>query len=176
MAESAEIENYEDVTVYTLDDSTETDLLEAQNELTFMWSTKEGWPVGVIMSYVFQDGRFWCTASSQRKRVAAVQRDPRVCVAVTSKGSRMGPNKAVSYKGLCTIHDDPETKEWFYPALATAINPEDPERARRFARFLDSPRRVIFEIVPQLRIGYDGAKMRTATEASSAFTDPLAEV
>jgi general stress protein 26 len=166
---TGEIEDYEDVTVYSLDDSTEQDLLEAQNELTFMWSTKDGWPVGVIMSYVFRDGRFWCTASSQRKRVAAVRRDPRVCVALTSKGSRLGANKALSYKGHCTVRDDAETKAWFYPALAAAINPDDPARAERFARFLDSPRRVIFEIVPELRIGYDGAKMRAATEQSDAF-------
>jgi general stress protein 26 len=166
------IDNYEDVTVYTLDESTELELLEAQNELTFIWSTREGWPVGVIMSYVFRDGRFWCTASSQRKRVAAVRRDPRVCVAVTSKGSRLGANKAITYKGLCTLRDDPETKAWFYPALATAINPDDPDRAQRFAQFLDSPRRVIFEITPEKRIGYDGAKMRIATEASGAFRDP----
>jgi general stress protein 26 len=169
--QSEEISDYEDVAGYTLDESTESDLLDAQNELTFIWSNKEGWPVGVIMSYVFRDGRFWCTASSHRKRVAAVRRDPRVCVAITSKGSRLGANKALTYKGIVTVRDDAETKSWFYPALAKAINPEDPERAKRFARFLDSPRRVIFEIVPQERIAYDGAKMRAATNRSSAFTD-----
>jgi nitroimidazol reductase NimA-like FMN-containing flavoprotein (pyridoxamine 5'-phosphate oxidase superfamily) len=172
MGTTGQIDDYEDVSVYTLDDATELEMLAAQNELTFVWSNKEGWPVGVIMSYVFQNGRFWCTASSQRKRVAAVRRDPRVCVVVTSKGSRLGANKAVTYKGLCTVRADAETKAWFYPALAAAINPDDPERAERFARFLDSPRRVIFEIRPQGRIGYDGAKMRAATEASNAFRTP----
>jgi hypothetical protein len=34
---------------------------------------------------------------------------------------------------------------------------------------LDSPRRVIFEIVPEGRIAYDGAKMRAATNRSAAF-------
>jgi len=167
-----EIENYEDVTVYGLDDSTEEELLAAQNELTFIWSNKEGFPVGVIMSYVFRDGRFWITASEQRKRIAAVRRDPRVSVVITSKGSSMGANKALTYKGHCTVHkDNDELKAWFYPALAEAINPTDPDRARRFAKFLDSPRRVILEIVPEQRIGYDGAKMRAATNRSSAFTD-----
>lgn len=171
MSQQEEIDNYEDVSVYTLDDTTEEELLAAQNELTFIWSNKEGWPVGVIMSFVFRDGRFWCTASSQRKRVAAVRRDPRVSVAITSKGSRLGANKAVTYKGTCVVRDDDETKQWFYPALATAINPDDPDRARRFAKFLDSPRRVIFEITPELRIGYDGAKMRAATANSPAFLE-----
>lgn len=169
MSATEEIDNYEDVTGYTLDGSTEEDLLRAQNELTFVWSNKEGWPVGVIMSFVFRDGKFWCTASAQRKRVAAVRRDPRVCVVVTSKGSSLGANKAVTYKGRCAVRDDAAVKEWFYPALARAINPGDPDRAGRFAKFLDSPRRVILEITPEQRIGYDGAKMRAATEASGAF-------
>ena len=52
-----------------------------------MWANREGWPVGVVMSYVFRDGSFWLTASGQRLRVAAVSRDPRVAIAVTSKGT-----------------------------------------------------------------------------------------
>ena len=171
MSDTGEITDYEDVSVYTLDGPTEEDLLRAQNELTFVWSNREGWPVGVIMSYVFRDGRFWCTASSQRKRISAVRRDPRVSVTVTSKGSSLGANKSVTYKGICALRDDAGTKEWFYPALAEAINPGDPERARRFARFLDSPRRVILEITPQDRIGYDGAKMRSAMARSAAFLE-----
>jgi len=171
MGSIEEIEDYEDVTSYTLDESTEADLLEAQNELTFIWSNREGWPVGVIMSYVFRDGNFWCTASSQRKRVAAVRRDPRVCVVVSNKGTRVQGSRSVTYKGRCTLRDDAATKAWFYPALAQAINPDDPDRARRFAKFLDSPRRVIFEITPDQRIGYDGEKMRIATNSSPAFRE-----
>jgi len=155
-------ENYEDVTVYGLDDDVEAEMLDAQNECTFIWSNKEGWPVGVIMSYVFLDGKFWLTASSQRARISAVRRDHRVCIVVTSTGSKMARNKTVTYKGTCTIRDDQATKEWFYPALAAAIQ-EDPERRAVFAKFLDSPRRVILEVEPTQRIGYDGGKLGKAT-------------
>ncbi len=156
-------ENYEDVTVYGLDDDVESELLAGQNECTFIWSNKEGWPVGVIMSYVFVDGKFWLTASSQRARVSAVRRDPRVCIVVTSTGSRIARNKTVTYKGTCTLRDDQETKDWFYPALAAAIRGDDIEARDVFAKFLDSPRRVIFEVEPTQRIGYDGGKMGKAT-------------
>ena len=61
-------ENYEDVTVFGLDEDVEEQLLLAQNECTFIWSNKEGWPVGVIMSYVWRRGSFWLTASSHRAR------------------------------------------------------------------------------------------------------------
>ena len=162
---SAHPENYEDVTVYGLDDDVERELLLAQNECTFIWSNKEGWPVGVIMSYVFHDGKFWLTASSQRARISAVRRDPRVCIVVTSTGSKMARNKTVTYKGMCTLRDDQATKDWFYPALAAVVQPGQPERQEVFVKFLDSPRRVILEVEPTQRIGYDGGKMGKATAA-----------
>ena len=160
---SAHRDNYEDVTVFGLDDDVEAEMLHAQNECTFIWSNKEGWPVGVIMSYVYRDGKFWLTASSQRARISAVKRDPRVCIVVTSTGSSMQRNKTVTYKGTCTVHDDQATKDWFYPALAGAIRRDDAEGAALFVKFLDSPRRVILEVEPTQRIGYDGAKMGKAT-------------
>jgi general stress protein 26 len=161
-------ENYEDVTIYGLDDDVENELLQAHNECTFIWSNKEGWPVGVIMSYVHREGKFWLTASGQRARVSAVRRDPRVCVVVTSTGSPMPKNKAITWKGTAVVHEAqaPENealKDWFYTELANALNPTDPTRAAFFKEFLDSPRRVIFEVTPTQRIGYDGAKMGKAT-------------
>lgn len=161
--DSTHPENFEDVTVYGLDDDVEEKLLLSHNECTFIWSNKEGWPVGVIMSYVWRHGSFWLTASSQRARISAVRRDPRVCVVVTSTGSPMPRNKAVTWKGECTVHEDDAVKAWFYPALAEAIMGDDVIRRDAFAQFLDSPRRVILEVVPTQRIGYDGAKMGRAT-------------
>ena len=38
-----------------------------------------------------------------------------------------------------------------------------PECAAVFEKFLDSPRRVILEVEPTQRIGYDGGKMGKAT-------------
>lgn len=164
-ADDRDVADYEDVTGYTLDADVEQRLLLAHNECTFIWSNKEGWPVGVIMSYVWRQGSFWLTASSQRARVAAVRRDPRVSVVVTSTGSPLPRNKTVTWKGHCTVHDSREVKDWFYPELARALNPDDARRAEQFQSFLDSPRRVVFEVVPVQRIGYDGAKMGKATAA-----------
>lgn len=154
--------DYEDVTAFDLDAEVEEQLLNAHNECTFIWSNKDGWPVGVIMSYVWHDGRFWLTASSQRARISAVRRDPRVCIVVTSTGSPLPRNKAITWKGTCTVHDDAETKAWFYPALAKALMGEG-RHAEQFVTFLDSPRRVVLEVTPTQRIGYDGAKMAAET-------------
>jgi general stress protein 26 len=156
-------ENYEDVTQYDLDRDVEEQLLRAHNECTFIWANKQGWPVGVIMSYIWREGRFWLTASSQRARISAVRRDPRVCIVVTSTGSPMPRNKAITWKGTCTVHDSREVKDWFYPEFAAALYRDDEVKRAAFVEFLDSPRRVVLEVEPTQRIGYDGAKMGKAT-------------
>lgn len=155
--------DYEDVTQYDLDASDEEQLLLSHNECTFIWANKEGWPVGVIMSYVWRKGRFWLTASSQRARMYAIKRDPRCCIVVTSTGSPMPRNKAITWKGICTLHDSREIKDWFYPELSAALRPDSEEAQRQFTQFLDSPRRLVMEVEPTQRIGYDGAKMGKAT-------------
>lgn len=156
-------ENYEDVTVYGLDSDVEEELLTRHNECTFIWSNKEGWPVGVIMSYVWREGFFWLTASEQRARISAVRRDPRVCIVVTSTGSPLERNKAVTYKGTCEVLDDTSTKAWFYRELADSIMGGRNSRSDAFTQFLDSPRRVVLKVTPTQRIGYDGGKMGRAT-------------
>jgi nitroimidazol reductase NimA-like FMN-containing flavoprotein (pyridoxamine 5'-phosphate oxidase superfamily) len=151
--------DYEYVTRYGLDQANEAELLARQIECTFIWSNSDGHPLGVIMNYVFNDGRFWLTASSQRARVPAVRRDPRVSVVVTSRGSGITTSKSLTYKGRCVVHEDEATKAWFYPALAAAVRPGDPEAAAAFVRHLDSPRRVVLEVVPEGRIGFDSTRM-----------------
>ena len=157
-------QDYEDVSIYDLDADDEEALLLAHNECTFIWANKEGWPVGVIMSYVWRKDRFWLTATSQRARIGAVRRDPRVSITVTSTGSPLPRNRTVTYKGRCTVHDDDETTQWFYDELAAALH-DDPDRRVWFRRFLDSPRRVVLEVEPVQRIAYDGGKMARATAA-----------
>ncbi len=151
--------NYEDVTRYGLDEPGEAELLTRQTECTFIWSNSSGHPVGVIMNFVFRDGRFWLTASGQRARIAAVRRDPRVSIAVSSHGSGIATRKSLTYKGNCIVHEDQPSKDWFYPLLAAAVRPGDPEAQAAFVRHLDSPRRVVLEIVPEARIGFDSAQM-----------------
>ncbi len=157
--------DYEDVTGWGLDGDAEEAMLAAQTECTFIWANKEGWPVGVIMSFIWRQGRFWLTASGQRARIAAVRRDPRVCIVVTSTGAAGVPRRqTVTYKGNCRLHDDDETKAWFYPELAAALHRGE-EMQQHFARFLDSPWRVILEVEPTQRISFDGTKQEAATAA-----------
>ena len=163
--------NYEDVTRYSLDDEAEAELLHHQAECTFIWSNKEGHPVGVVMNFVFHDGRFWLTASGQRARVAAVRRDPRVSITISSLGSAVKTRKSLTYKGSCVVHDDAETSAWFYHALAAAVRPGDVDAQAAFVSHLDSPRRVIFEVLPEGRIGFDSTKMWQDTPDAARRTE-----
>ena len=162
-----ELSDFEDVRPFTLEEREEAELLARQTECTFVWSNKEGHPVGVIMSFVFRDGKFWLTASAQRARMRAIRRDPRVSIVVTSKGSGLPIGRSLTYKGTVTLHEDERTKSWFYPELAGAVRPNDPAAAESFARFLDSPDRLVIEVTPEGRIGFDGQKMwRVAPSAA----------
>ena len=153
------VTNYEKVDVYPIDPEVQEQMLLEQNECTFMWHTRDSWPIGMIMSYVWRDGRFWLTATSQRKRVPALRRDDRVAIAVTSVGTKLGPAKGLTVKGRCAIRDDRETKDWFFPALAAAILPGMEDAQKAFVKMLDSPNRVIFEVKPEKEFSFDATKM-----------------
>jgi hypothetical protein len=155
---SDSVHDYEQVSIYPLDDAKREELLRTNAECTFMWSTRDGWPVGVIMSYLWKDGRFWLTAGAHRHRIEAIRRDPRVSVVVTSTGTKLGAGKSITAKGRVTVREDAETKKWFYPEFALHLQ-RDAARAEGFAKFLDSPLRVILEVEPVKWITYDGTKM-----------------
>ncbi len=164
------VNSYEDVSQFHLDNDRETALLDAQTECTFMWTTKTGDPVGVVMNYVHHDGRFWVTCTRQRKRVAAVEARPRVAVAITSRGTDIGVSQAVTYKGDAIVHDDRETLEWMYAALAAKVRPESADRQEAFIHHLDTPGRVVIEIVPTDRIGFDSEAMFKNSPAGPSRT------
>jgi general stress protein 26 len=155
---SEPIHDYEKVSIYPLDPDVQEELLSTQRECVFNWSTRDGWPMGVIMSCLWRDGRMWLTAGANRHRIAAVRRNPKCSLGVTSTGTALGPGKTVTIKGRVTVREDRETKDWFYPAFAAHLNP-DPDQAEAFRQMLDSPMRVVLEIEPVKFITYDGVKM-----------------
>jgi hypothetical protein len=157
--------NYEKVSIYPVDPDVREKLLASQIECVFNWATRDGWPMGVIMSCLWKHGRMWLTATAQRHRISAIRRDPRCSVVVTSTGTALGPGKTVTIKGRCILHEDRETKDWFYPAFATHLSP-DPASAEDFRKRLDSPLRVILEVIPEKYITYDGIKMFQHTQGT----------
>jgi hypothetical protein len=158
--------DFEDVRSYTLESDDEAELLSAQTECTMIWAGKEGWPMGVIVNFIFRNDRFWLTATEHRPRIASIRADPRVSIAISSRGSSVAHRRSLTYKCRAIVHTDDETMSWFIPEFAAAMRPGEPDKAAAFGEFLKSPGRVVLEFVPETRIGFDSAKMWRAAESA----------
>lgn len=162
-------EDHETVSIYPLDDEQREWLLNNCSEAVLNWATQDCWPVGVMHSYVWKDGRVWLTMAAHRHRVAAIRRNPKVSVVISSASAPgRGPGQTITIKGRGIIHEDRETKDWFYPALAYKGSPSA-EAAEAFVKRLDSPLRVIIEVVPEKWILFDGHKM--GKDTAGTLTD-----
>jgi hypothetical protein len=159
--------DYEDLAGMQLDDDELHELVSPGGECIFNWTTRDGYPVGVVVAYVYRDGKFFTTCAERRKRVPALRARPQSAIVVNRGG------RTATYKGDSIVHapgDEgfDELKGWFYPVLSgSAANPDDPYR-QAFAKFLDSPHRVIIETDAQLVVGFDAAKFRDFTNEAIA--------
>ncbi len=164
------VDSYDDVSRFTLSDRREASLLERQTECTFMWTTRDGDPVGVVMNFVHHDGAFWLTCTRRRKRVPAIVARPRVAIAVSSRGTDIGISQAVTYKGTATVLEDEETRSWMYRALAEKVRPGSTDAQAAFVSHLDTPGRVVIRIDPDVRIGFDSEAMFAGSPAGPTTT------
>jgi hypothetical protein len=163
-------DSYEDVSGFMLSNDRETKLLDTQTEAVFMWTTRDGDPVGVVMNFVHHDGAFWLTCTRRRKRVPAIEARPRVALAVSSRGTDIGISQALTYKGSATVLEDPDTLAWFYPVLAAKVRPGDADKQAAFVGHLDTPGRVVIRVDTDTRIGFDSEAMFTNSPAGASTT------
>ena len=156
----ARTHDHEIVSIYPFSEHEQTQLLTHANECVLMWSTKDGWPVGVTHAYVYRDGKIWITFAAHRHRAAAIRRDNRVSVCVSSASYPRGaavdlPLGAITLKGRAELYEDASVKEWFYPALSKKLNPHNAQGEQFFNELLDSPLRVIIAVSPVKSIMYN---------------------
>ena len=83
------------------------------------------------------------------------------------KGHRHSGPPVVDVHGHVFVHNDDATLAWFVPEFSRAMRPGHPAAAESFARHLLSPGRVVIELVPQRRLGFDGAKMWAAAPSAA---------
>ena len=162
--------DYRDVRDVGLDDGKRERLYDAQTECCVMWTNRDGWPIGVMHRFVWRDGRFWVTCTAERLRVPALRARPQSCVVVSSEGTWLGGDVTTTAATMATVHDDAATKAWFYPALAARVRPDDTKQQAAFAAHLDSPNRIVIEIVPDGRIGFDAEQMFKGSAAGPSRT------
>ena len=152
--------DHEMVSIYPFTEDETEQLMTNAVECVLMWSTKDGWPVGVTHAFVWHDGKIWLTFTAQRHRAAAIRRDNRVSVNVSSASYPEGsdpsmPTGAITFKGTGEFFEDDETKKWMYTALSRKLNPDNPEGEAAFYSLLDSPMRIVLAVTPGKRIMYN---------------------
>ncbi len=163
--------DYEDLTSMRLDDEGLAELLDGPAECVFNWTTKDGHPVGVVVAFIHHDGKFFTTCAERRKRVPALRRRPQSGIVINNGG------KTATFKGESVVHanGDPgfdELKSWFYTRLSRLDTMPDDAYVQSFAKFLDSPHRVIIETDARLVVAFDTAKFHAFTvEAMAAQAD-----
>ncbi len=155
----AHTHDHEIVSIYPFTDEEIDQLMNNSLECVLMWGTKDGWPVGVTQSFVWRDGKIWITFAAHRHRAAAIKRDNRVSVNVSSAGYANAdgtlPSGAITFKGHGEFFEDDETKNWFYTALSKRVSPDNPEGEAAFYSLLDSPLRTILCVTPVKKIMYN---------------------
>lgn len=175
----AQTHDHEVVSIYPFTEDEVDALMNNAVEAVLMWSTKDGWPVGVTHAFVWHDGKIWLTFASHRHRAAAIKRDNRVSVNVSSASYRPGsaddlPSGAITFKGTGEFFDDDKTKEWFYRALADRVGQGNQEVSDGFYALLDSPLRTILAVTPVKRIMYNAGTANRHI-AGTASEDELGE-
>lgn len=172
MGENGEQVDYEDLTTMRLDDDALQEMLDAGGECVFNWTTRDGYPVGVVVAFLYRDGKFWTTCAEKRKRVPALRARPQSAIVINTG------RKTATYKGESIVHapGDPgfdELKTWFYADLSGVSSQPNDAYRNAFAKFLDSEHRVIIETDARLVVGFDVAKFQAFT--NEAIQAGLAE-
>ena len=158
-------DNYEDLTQMRLSDEDLAALVSRGGECVFSWTTTDGYPVGVVVAYIYRDGTFWTTCAEHRKRVPALRKRPQSAIVVNAGG------RTATFKGPSTVHapGEPgwdELSSWFYGALSGTTADPTNAYAASFRKLLDSPHRVIVETPATLVVGFDSHKFGAVTQAA----------
>ena len=161
------IQDYEDLTGMQLSDDELAELVGGGGECVFNWTNSAGYPVGVVVAYIYRHGKFWTTCAERRARVPALRKRPQSAIVINNG------RKTASYKGDSIIHsntddDWDEVKTWFYAALSGTEHDSDNPGNRNFEKFLDSPHRVIIETEANLVVGFDVEKFQSFTAEAIA--------
>jgi len=109
--------DYEDLTGMQLTDAELEELVGSGGECVFNWTNTAGYPVGVVVAYVWSQGRFWTTCAARRARVPALRARPQSAIVINRRG------RTASFKGDSIVHASgdegfDELKSWFYDALS----------------------------------------------------------
>lgn len=154
-----------DYAAMALDAAQLRELVGERGECVFTWSTRQGYPVGVVVAYVYRNGTFWTTSAGRKKRLRALRVRPESAVVINKDGQN------ATFKGISVIHgrgddDWDELTRWFYPALSGVDPDSDDPFVQGLLRFLDAPHQAIIETPASLVVSFDFGKFNAAVQAA----------
>ena len=138
-----------------MDDAVREQLLQQQNECTFIWQARHE-ATGTVMSYLWADGCVWLTTNDRRPRIQAIRQHGRAAVVISSAGTGLGQSRCVTLRGPCQILDDEETRAWFFPQFCARVFPDNVRAQATLHNLLDRPGQVILRLQPDRITSYDG--------------------
>ena len=136
-------------------------LMSTAFECALNWTTKDGWAVGVMHVFTWHEGKVWLNFMSHRHRAAAIRRDPRVSLIVSSQSApASAPQGQATMKGRVKFHDDNEdVRQWHYRMLAEKNSGGNKNAEDALVAKLTNPLRTVLEITPEKWITFDMDKM-----------------
>ena len=138
-------------------------VLETEDLCTFNWNTREGWPMGTTVAFLWIDEKFWFSMDKSELRVKAIRRDPRVSIVLRA------PAKSVTVRGRCELADDLEVKRMVYRATAEKVVrlSNGALAADVYAQHLEEKGSVVLEVIPEKWIAYDGSDGSVSTSPTT---------
>ncbi len=121
------------------------ELVTEATEMTLIVNGADGWPRGVVVSFVRDGGSYWVTSVEGRGYLRSLRADPRVSLVVSNAGTSLPGRRMLALRGRATVHTDQRTRARMLPMIARRLAPQDPDA---MVRLLDSPGRLLIEIVP----------------------------
>ncbi len=134
-------------------------LFEAQNECCFSWITQDGSPASTIVNYLWEADSLWMTAQAGCVRVKALSRDNRASLVVSGTGCAVGEARCVAMRGICVIHRDSTTRDWFFPLFAKRVLPSSQTGVEMMDASMNNAANLVLEFMPKKVTPYDAQQM-----------------
>lgn len=152
------IDDLEDLRASRLGEAAIAELLDAATEATLVFASKEdGWPQGVVVSFLAAEGSLWVAAVEGRGHTRALTRDPRATLVVSSSGTALPGRRMVALRARAIVHGEPAVHQRILPLLAARLAPGDPAA---MLRLLDTARRVVIELAePRVVVSHDSRRI-----------------
>lgn len=152
------VDDLEDLRSARLGQAGIAELLETATEATLVFASEEdGWPQGVVVSFLQVQGSLWVTAVEGRGHTRGLRQDPRATLVVSSTGTTLAGRRMVALRARAIVHGDPAVRQRILPLLAARLAPGDPEA---MLRLLDTERRVVIELTePDVVVSHDSRRI-----------------